>query len=74
MKAIEEIDVCGMSCPMPLIKLRAAVNKHPKGQALTIVGDDPIFESSVRDFCAENALGVESVQADGREITIIIRL
>ena len=69
---MEIIDVCGMSCPMPLIRLRSAMNKLPRGHALTIVGDDPIFESSVRDFCNENGLVVDSVKTDGRAITIII--
>lgn len=74
MEAIEKVDVCGMSCPMPLIKLRASINKLSKGQALTIIGDDPIFESSVRDFCTENGFALESVGTEGRVITMIIRL
>lgn len=70
----EKIDVCGMCCPMPLIRIRTAIGKLPKGQLFTIVGDDPIFEDSVRDFCLEHSIEIKTVEKDGRKITITVTL
>ena len=39
----KELDVSGMSCPMPLIRLSQMVKKLGLGEMLKIVGDDPIL-------------------------------
>ena len=46
------VDVCGMCCPMPLIELSKTVQRLQPGQAFEIIGNDPLFESAVRNFCA----------------------
>lgn len=69
----EHLDVTGLNCPMPLIRIRKAVNGLTAGQSLRVCGDDPTFEHSVRDFCAENAFLVEDIATDGRRVTLLIR-
>ncbi|MCR9277660.1 MAG: sulfurtransferase TusA family protein [Pseudomonadaceae bacterium] len=41
------LDVCGLSCPMPLLKAKLALNDMAQGQLLSVVATDP---GSVRDF------------------------
>jgi tRNA 2-thiouridine synthesizing protein A len=41
------IDVCGLSCPLPLLKAKQALNKLGIGQILSVVCTD---SGSVRDF------------------------
>lgn len=43
----EHLDACGLSCPLPLLKAKQALNKLASGQVLSIVCTDP---GSVRDF------------------------
>lgn len=43
----EHLDACGLSCPLPLLKAKQALNKLDSGQILSIVCTDP---GSVRDF------------------------
>jgi len=65
--APEVLDACGLSCPMPLLKAKQALNKLPGGALLRVIATDP---GSVRDFevfakQSGNEL-LESVQQDGR--------
>ena len=46
-----KLDVCGICCPLPLIQLSHAVKPLKAGQIIEVTGDDPVFETSVRDFC-----------------------
>jgi len=69
------LDVCGMCCPMPLISLSKSVDSLGSGDILKILGDDPIFEQGVRDFCEMNQHEVLSVKPQsGRVIEVIIKI
>lgn len=70
---VKEISVVGTSCPVPLIKLSQAVKELQAGDAFKIIGDDPIFERGVREFCEVNEYVISHVanKEDGSiEITI----
>jgi tRNA 2-thiouridine synthesizing protein A len=43
----DHLDVCGLSCPLPLLKAKQALNRLDSGQVLSVVCTDP---GSVRDF------------------------
>ncbi|MCB1644317.1 MAG: sulfurtransferase TusA family protein [Pseudomonadales bacterium] len=43
----ESLDVCGLNCPLPLLKAKQALNRMIAGQTLSVVCTDP---GSVRDF------------------------
>jgi tRNA 2-thiouridine synthesizing protein A len=61
------LDATGLTCPMPLLKAKKALNELPPGALLRVVATDP---GSVRDFevfskQSGNAL-LETTQANGR--------
>ncbi|MDR3394413.1 MAG: sulfurtransferase TusA family protein [Parasulfuritortus sp.] len=69
------LDVCGVCCPLPLIQLAKAVKELDLGQTIEIIGNDPIFETSVRDFCQANGHTILDVrQGDNRKISILIQV
>lgn len=69
------VDVLGVCCPLPLIELAKSVKKLQPGQILSITGNDPIFESSVRDFCAANGHAVLEVGAAAQHgVTMLLRV
>lgn len=74
MKTDNIIDVTGTTCPMPLIELRKAESTYQKGETILIRGDDPVFESSIRDYCEENAHEICDVVTENRTISITIKL
>ncbi|OMH38769.1 sulfurtransferase TusA family protein [Motiliproteus sp. MSK22-1] len=45
----QELDASGLSCPLPLLKAKLALNKLEPGQVLRVVATD---SGSVRDFQA----------------------
>lgn len=73
-KADKEIDVCGSCCPMPLITVRKAVAELKPGQTLKVLGDDPIFEESVRDLCEMSGYTVVEVENTGRRAVMLIEI
>ncbi|MRI35302.1 response regulator SirA [Endozoicomonas sp. OPT23] len=44
-----ELDLKGMSCPLPLLKAKQAMSKMQSGQVIRVVATDP---GSVRDFAS----------------------
>ncbi len=46
-KEIQELDTCGLQCPMPLLKAKRALNTLAPGEQLRVVATD---QGSVRDF------------------------
>ncbi len=47
MEVDEKLDASGLTCPLPLLKAKQALNKMTAGQTLEVVCTDP---GSVRDF------------------------
>ncbi|MDA0789999.1 MAG: sulfurtransferase TusA family protein [Proteobacteria bacterium] len=43
----QKLDACGLTCPMPLLKAKQALNGMDKGLVLEVIATDP---GSVRDF------------------------
>ena len=70
----KEASSIGACCPVPLIKLEQAVKTMQKGEVLRIVGDDPIFESGVRDYCQAKGYQVLEVIDEGSQTTIFLKL
>jgi tRNA 2-thiouridine synthesizing protein A len=69
------LDVMGVCCPLPLIQLAKSVNNLKPGQTLEIIGNDPIFETSVRDFCQVNGHAVLEVSTDDKHsVSMLIRV
>lgn len=75
MSADVRLDVSGSCCPVPIIQLAKAVQQMASGQTLEITGNDPLFQSSVRDFCQArgHALLSETAGAN-RSVTMILRI
>lgn len=47
--APQQLDVCGLACPLPLLKARKALRDVEVGQTLEVLATDP---GSWRDFAA----------------------
>jgi tRNA 2-thiouridine synthesizing protein A len=68
------IDVTGKVCPLPLIAMAKEVRTMQKGEILSIIGDDPIFEESVIDFCREGAHALLDTHREGKKVTIVLQV
>ena len=61
-----ELDVRGLSCPIPLVKARAALPGLSAGDALVVLATDPEAPVDVGALAAEGGHGF-AVEQDGRE-------
>ena len=43
----QELDACGLSCPLPILRAKKALTRMASGQILRIIATDP---GSVKDF------------------------
>lgn len=63
---IHVLDVKGLSCPMPLLKAKQALNTMQSGEVLQVLATDA---GSVRDFASYSQLSghelISSVEQDG---------
>lgn len=67
------LDVSGVCCPLPLLALAKAIKDLESGQKLEVTGNDPIFESSVRDYCQANGHAVlDAKGGDHRSVIVLI--
>lgn len=67
------LDASGLSCPLPLLKAKQALNKMDSGQVLKVIATDA---GSVRDFNAfTDIAGHQMLSADesGEQYLYLIR-
>jgi len=50
-KPDEVLDCKGLSCPMPMLKIKKALQKLQSGQILEVWGTDPGTKNEVSKFC-----------------------
>ena len=72
MEIDQRLDASGLSCPMPLLKAKQALNQLSPGQVLQVVATDA---GSVRDFKTYAELSghtlLESTESDGQYIYLL---
>lgn len=69
------VDVCGTCCPVPLIELTRAANSLRPGQTLEIIGNDPVFETAVHNYCQSNGHAVlEVTTRDDQSVHFLIKV
>jgi TusA-related sulfurtransferase len=59
----EELDVTGESCPMPVVKAKAAVDDLETGETLAVLATDPGSMSDI-DGWAAGTPGVELLEQE----------
>ncbi|WP_428407324.1 sulfurtransferase TusA family protein [Hyphococcus sp.] len=47
------LDVTGYRCPLPVIRMEAALRRMAPGEALIVRADDPIAALDIPHFCRE---------------------
>ncbi|MGK0442286.1 MAG: tRNA 2-thiouridine synthesizing protein A [Pseudohongiellaceae bacterium] len=55
---IQELDACGLQCPLPLLRAKQALNQLEDGQQLRVLATDA---GSVRDFKAFTELSAHQL-------------
>ena len=48
---VVEVDARGLRCPVPVIRLGAAISDRPEGSLVRLLATDPAARSDVAAFC-----------------------
>lgn len=55
----QEIDARGLRCPLPVIRMEAALRRMAPGAGLTIIADDPVAVLDLPHFAREGGHKIE---------------
>lgn len=66
------LDFKGLSCPMPIMKLAAALKKAASGDVFEVISDDAGFEPDITAWCKETGNPLNSITKSGKDITATI--
>lgn len=50
------LDLSGLTCPMPLLKTKQALNRMPAGQVLMVTATDPASERDFQAFSQQSGI------------------
>jgi tRNA 2-thiouridine synthesizing protein A len=69
---LEELDTCGLLCPLPVLKARKRLGGMAPGALLRVLADDPAARVDFPHFCAEQGHALVSTdEAPGRLVFVI---
>lgn len=69
-----EIDATGLRCPLPVLKMEAALRRLPPGARLRIRADDPLAAIDIPHFAAEGGHACERIGGgDGVCVFLVTR-
>jgi tRNA 2-thiouridine synthesizing protein A len=69
----EELDTCGLLCPLPVLKARKRLGGMAPGALLRVVADDPAARVDFPHFCAEQGHELVAAEEAPGRLTFVIR-
>ena len=67
------IDATGLSCPHPVLLVRAALRELPRGAVIELLADDPLASTDVQAFCLRAGHELLRDERDGEVLRFVIR-
>lgn len=64
--AIEVLDMVGMRCPQPVLKIAVKAPEMKQGDILEVLGDCPTFERDIRVWCRRLGKIFISIKDEGK--------
>jgi NADPH-dependent 2,4-dienoyl-CoA reductase/sulfur reductase-like enzyme/peroxiredoxin family protein/TusA-related sulfurtransferase/rhodanese-related sulfurtransferase len=61
-EAVLEVDACGLQCPGPIMKLKAALEEIRNGETLSITSTDPGFAGDIPAWCNSTGNRLEKLE------------
>lgn len=63
--AMEMLDMLGMKCPQPVLKIAVKAPEMARGDILEVLGDCPTFERDIRVWCQRLSKEFLSLKDEG---------
>jgi len=69
----QTLDARGLSCPLPILKTRKALNAMTAGEILHVIATDPGSVKDISAFCQQTGNELVSLREQGNEHIFVIR-
>ena len=69
----KRLDVCGLCCPGPLLRVKASIDELNKGQILKVTASDPGFYDDIKTWCAKSNHKLVNLERDKGLIRAVIK-
>lgn len=66
------LDARGLRCPMPVLRLEAALRRLEPGARVLVMADDPIAVLDIPNACREGGHGVERREDEGGACVFLV--
>jgi tRNA 2-thiouridine synthesizing protein A len=67
------LDCKGLSCPMPIIKMKSELKKMKSGQILLTIGTDPGTKNDIPGMCKKEGHELIGIEEEGGIIKFYIK-
>jgi tRNA 2-thiouridine synthesizing protein A len=67
-----KLDLKGLACPMPIIKISKAIKELGAGDRLEVRADDPAFETDVTAWCKKLGHTLVECRNEGTDLVAVI--
>jgi len=62
-----DLDLTGYRCPVPVVKLEAAMRQQPDITTFRVATDDPVAVIDIPHFCRENGVEAEILTGESTQ-------
>ncbi|MGV3592247.1 MAG: sulfurtransferase TusA family protein [Gammaproteobacteria bacterium] len=67
------LDLSGLTCPMPLLKTKQALNRMATGQVLMVTATDPASERDFQAFSQQSGVSLLQIEKAGGKFIYWLR-
>ena len=68
-----QIDCIGLFCPMPIVKIRAAIRNLAVGEVIEMVADDPSSEADMKSWSKRTGNELLEVSKNGAIYRFLVK-
>jgi len=69
----QELDLKGLNCPLPILRIKQTISRMESGEVLKVVGTEPGTERELKIFCKQGGHDYLDYQENGPEFIYVIR-
>jgi TusA-related sulfurtransferase len=73
MTPVQEVNLVGLKCPLPIVELNRVIKQLSKGEEFRAVATDPAFPLDVEAWCKRTGQTLVELQYEGTRIVVTVR-
>jgi len=70
----QDLDLKGLNCPLPILRIKQAISRMESGEILKIVGTEPGTERELKIFCKQGGHDLLDYQEIDNEFIYMVQI